>query len=100
MTTRVMTLRTKVRVALRWSGEVARLCRHSLKKHAVDLSTVSKRKPKKRAKTEKAATPTAKKPVAGNGRTRKRGKLNALPDMPLDILEEVGSSQKSFSSSH
>ncbi|KZV61544.1 hypothetical protein PENSPDRAFT_643255 [Peniophora sp. CONT] len=48
-----------------------------------------KRKPKKRAKTDQVAKPTAKKPATTTTRTKKRGRLNALPEMPLDILEEI-----------
>ncbi|KZV66900.1 hypothetical protein PENSPDRAFT_688593 [Peniophora sp. CONT] len=48
-----------------------------------------KRKPKKRAKLDQAAEPAAKKSTTSGGRAKKRGRLNALPEMPLDILEEI-----------
>ncbi|VDC07700.1 unnamed protein product [Peniophora sp. CBMAI 1063] len=51
---------------------------------------VPKRRPRKRAKKDDDARPATKKLVAAaGGRTKKRGRLNALPDMPLDILEEI-----------
>ncbi|VDC01674.1 unnamed protein product [Peniophora sp. CBMAI 1063] len=50
------------------------------------------RKPRKRARTHKGVKSVTKKLPASTTRTtrtKKRGRLNALPEMPLDILEEI-----------
>ncbi|KZV66901.1 hypothetical protein PENSPDRAFT_688594 [Peniophora sp. CONT] len=69
--------------------------RNRVSDHAIDESSsedieekAPKRKPRKRARSEQTAKAVAKKPAA-SGRTKKSGRLDILPRMPLDILGEI-----------
>lgn len=70
-------------------GSYVRASAVASKNHDIDAPPALKKKPKKRAKVEKSVKSVAKKPAASGARTKKRGRLNALPEMPLDILEEA-----------
>ena len=56
------------------------------------LVSVARKRPTKRAKTTVAVK------ASGAGKKKRGGKLGALPNMPLDILEEVSAHGRSYDS--